>query len=88
MRIWTGLGGDPERSEVVERPRAALERAKALAGPDGRVVVTGSCFVVDEALNPDKWLMEANAGYVSPGRSYERDAQPRGHDPDKSINTT
>ncbi len=70
LRVWTGLGGDPERAEVVDDPRAALARAQALAGEKGVVLVTGSSFVVDEVLNPDDWLREANAGYVSPGRSY------------------
>jgi dihydrofolate synthase/folylpolyglutamate synthase len=73
LHIWTGLGGDPERAEVVEGPKAALTRAQALAGEGGVVLVTGSSFVVDEVLNPDDWMREANAGYVSPGKSYELD---------------
>ena len=68
-RIWTSLGGDPEGAEVVSRPRDALARAREIAGTEGAVVVTGSTFVVDEALNPDDWLMEANAEYVPPGKA-------------------
>jgi len=68
-RIWTSLDGDPKRAEVVPHPRDALARARELAGADGAVVVTGSTFVVDEALNPDDWLMEANAEYVPPGKA-------------------
>jgi hypothetical protein len=30
--------------------RGALRRARALAGPDGRVVVAGSLFLVGEVL--------------------------------------
>ncbi len=70
LRVWRGLGPGGARLgrvEVVERPRDALARARALAGRGGAVVVTGSTFVVDEALNPDTWLMEANAAYVPPG---------------------
>ena len=73
LRVWTGLGGDPERAEVVTSPKAALTRARALAGDGGVVLVTGSSFVVDEVLNPDDWMREANAGYVSPGKSYEQE---------------
>ncbi len=71
-RIWTSLDGDPKEAVVVMRPRDALARARELAGADGAVVVTGSTFVVDEALNPDDWLMEANAEYVPPGKTYAK----------------
>jgi dihydrofolate synthase/folylpolyglutamate synthase len=69
MRVWARLGGEGGRTEVVEGPRSALARARRLAGRRGAVIVTGSTFVVDEALNPDTWLMEANADYVPPGVS-------------------
>jgi len=72
LRVWTSLGGDPARAEVVGRPRAAVARARALAGEGSVVIVTGSTFVVDEALNPEEWLMEANAEYVPPGKTYGR----------------
>jgi dihydrofolate synthase/folylpolyglutamate synthase len=42
------IGGPP--AEVVTDPRAALERARALAGTDGVVVATGSIYLVADLL--------------------------------------
>jgi dihydrofolate synthase / folylpolyglutamate synthase len=42
------LGGPP--AELVRDPRAALERARALAGTDGVVVATGSIYLVADLL--------------------------------------
>jgi dihydrofolate synthase/folylpolyglutamate synthase len=42
-------GGGP--MEVVAAPRAALERARALAGPGGAVLATGSIYLVAELLS-------------------------------------
>jgi dihydrofolate synthase / folylpolyglutamate synthase len=44
------LGGPP--SEVIRNPRAALERARELAGPNGLVVATGSIYLVADLLRP------------------------------------
>jgi len=44
------LSGPP--SEVVGQPRAAVERARELAGPDGVVIGTGSIYLVAELLAP------------------------------------
>src|SRR5580704_1416082 len=44
------LGGPP--SEVIRDPRAALERARELAGPNGLVVATGSIYLVADLLRP------------------------------------
>jgi dihydrofolate synthase/folylpolyglutamate synthase len=41
------FGGD---AEAVPDPRSALDRAKALAGPDGNVLVCGSLYLVGEIL--------------------------------------
>ncbi|HEX9476621.1 MAG TPA: folylpolyglutamate synthase/dihydrofolate synthase family protein [Candidatus Dormibacteraeota bacterium] len=41
------FGGD---AEAVLPPQAALDRAKALAGPDGNVLVCGSLYLVGEIL--------------------------------------
>ncbi len=71
LRAWKGLD-TPSPAEVVDLPRAALERAIELAGEGGAVVVTGSTFVVDEALNPEAELLEANALYVPPGEDLIR----------------
>jgi dihydrofolate synthase/folylpolyglutamate synthase len=38
--------------EVVGAPRAAVERARALAGPDGAVLATGSIYLVADLLRP------------------------------------
>jgi len=44
------LGGPP--SEVIRDPRAALERAREIAGPSGLVVATGSIYLVADLLRP------------------------------------
>ena len=44
------LGGPP--SEIIRDPRAALARARELAGPDGLVVATGSIYLVADLLRP------------------------------------
>ena len=44
------LGGPP--SEIVRDPRAALQRARELAGPDGAVLATGSIYLVADLLRP------------------------------------
>jgi dihydrofolate synthase/folylpolyglutamate synthase len=43
------LGGPP--AEIVPEPRAALERARELAGPDGAVLATGSIYLVADLLS-------------------------------------
>ena len=43
------VGGPP--SELVADPRAAVERARELAGRDGAVVVTGSIYLVADLLS-------------------------------------
>jgi dihydrofolate synthase/folylpolyglutamate synthase len=45
------LHGPP--SEVVPQPRAALARARELAGPGGVVLATGSLYLVGDLLRPD-----------------------------------
>ena len=42
------LGGPPARD--VADPRAALERARELAGPDGAVLATGSIYLVADLV--------------------------------------
>jgi dihydrofolate synthase / folylpolyglutamate synthase len=44
------LGGPP--AEIEPDPRRAVERARALAGPDGAVVATGSIYLVADLLSP------------------------------------
>ena len=44
------LGGPP--SEVVPDPRAALERARELAGSGGAVLATGSIYLIADLLRP------------------------------------
>jgi dihydrofolate synthase/folylpolyglutamate synthase len=44
------LGGPP--SEVIRDPRAALQRARDLAGRGGLVVATGSIYLVADLLRP------------------------------------
>jgi dihydrofolate synthase/folylpolyglutamate synthase len=42
------LGGD---AEIVPDPRAALSRARELAGPDGAVIATGSIYLIAELVS-------------------------------------
>jgi dihydrofolate synthase / folylpolyglutamate synthase len=42
------LGGPP--AEIVSDPRAALERARELAGPDGSVLATGSIYLIADLV--------------------------------------
>ena len=44
------LGGPP--AETVGDPRAALARARELAGPDGAVLATGSIYLIADLLRP------------------------------------
>jgi dihydrofolate synthase / folylpolyglutamate synthase len=46
------LGGPP--SETVGDPRAALERARELAGPDGAVLATGSIYLIADLVRTDR----------------------------------
>lgn len=68
LEAWRGLEGAGP-AEVLDAPGEALARAIEWSGTGGAVVVTGSTFVVDEALNPDAEVLEANALYVPPGEA-------------------
>jgi len=45
------LGGPP--SEAVSDPRAAVARARELAGPDGAVIATGSIYLIADLVRAD-----------------------------------
>jgi dihydrofolate synthase/folylpolyglutamate synthase len=45
------LGGPP--AETVAAPRAAVERARELAGPDGAVLATGSIYLIADLVRAD-----------------------------------
>jgi dihydrofolate synthase / folylpolyglutamate synthase len=45
------LGGPP--AEAVADPRAAVERARELAGPDGAVVATGSIYLIADLVRDE-----------------------------------
>jgi len=45
------LGGPP--SETIADPRAALQRARQLAGPDGAVLATGSIYLVADLVRDE-----------------------------------
>jgi dihydrofolate synthase/folylpolyglutamate synthase len=45
------LGGPP--AQTVPEPRAALTRARELAGPDGAVVATGSIYLIADLVRED-----------------------------------
>ncbi len=44
------LGGPP--AEVVAEPKAALARAREIAGPSGAVVISGSIYLIADVLRP------------------------------------
>jgi dihydrofolate synthase/folylpolyglutamate synthase len=45
------LGGPA--AETVPEPRAAVERARSLAGPDGAVLATGSIYLIADLVRED-----------------------------------
>jgi dihydrofolate synthase / folylpolyglutamate synthase len=45
--------GGPSESECVADPRAAVERARELAGPGGAVIATGSIYLVADLVRRD-----------------------------------
>jgi dihydrofolate synthase/folylpolyglutamate synthase len=47
--LWSQLGGPP--SDIEPDPRAAVERARAIAGEKGAVVATGSIYLVADLLS-------------------------------------
>jgi dihydrofolate synthase/folylpolyglutamate synthase len=47
--LWSQLSGPP--AEIEADPRAAVERARAIAGPGGAVVATGSIYLVADLLS-------------------------------------
>jgi dihydrofolate synthase/folylpolyglutamate synthase len=47
--LWDQLGGPA--AEIEGDPRAAVERARALAGEEGAVVATGSIYLVADLLS-------------------------------------
>ena len=51
LQSLAGQLGGPE-SEVLGDPRAALDRARTLAGPDGLVLATGSIYLIADLLRP------------------------------------
>jgi dihydrofolate synthase/folylpolyglutamate synthase len=51
LSLLRQLDGPP--AEVVGRPRAALQRARELAGPQGVVIATGSIYLVSDLLAPE-----------------------------------
>jgi dihydrofolate synthase/folylpolyglutamate synthase len=52
------LDGPP--SEIVPDPRKALERARALAGPSGLVLATGSIYLVADLLAGERRISASN----------------------------
>ena len=52
------LGGPP--SETVADPRAAVERARELAGPDGAVLATGSIYLVADLVREQRGAARAS----------------------------
>jgi dihydrofolate synthase/folylpolyglutamate synthase len=49
--LWEQLGGAP--AETVGDPRAALARARELAGPEGSVIATGSIYLIADLVRED-----------------------------------
>ncbi|HEX8745510.1 MAG TPA: cyanophycin synthetase [Thermoleophilaceae bacterium] len=49
--LWEQIGGPP--AETVADPRAALARAREIAGADGAVVATGSIYLIADLVRED-----------------------------------
>ena len=44
-------------------PREAYRRERQRLAPDGMLVLTGSAYMIDQALNPDPYLRHTNASF-------------------------
>ena len=49
--LWEQIGGPPP--ETVAEPRAALARAREIAGADGAVVAAGSIYLIADLVRED-----------------------------------
>lgn len=49
--------------EVIADPRAALAQAKAIRQSDQLIFVTGSTYMIEQAINPDEYMRHINATY-------------------------
>ncbi len=49
--------------EVIADPRAALEQAKAMRRGEQLIFVTGSTYMIEQAINPDEYMRHINATY-------------------------
>jgi folylpolyglutamate synthase/dihydropteroate synthase len=49
--------------EVIEDPKAALAREKENLKPRQILVLTGSAYMIDQALNPNPYLRHLNATF-------------------------
>jgi len=49
--------------EVIAQPRAAFERVSATLADGQMLVLTGSAYMIDQALNPNPFLRDTNACY-------------------------
>lgn len=57
---------------VVEDPREALEQAQSIRQKKQLVLITGSAYTIDQALNPDPHLQTLNAEYGRRGSDILR----------------
>ncbi len=48
---------------VVEDPQQALTVARSLRGPDDIILLTGSTYTIEQALNPDPYLRALNGSF-------------------------
>lgn len=49
--------------KVFSEPQEALSEAKASLGDESVIILTGSTYMIDQALNPDPYLRYINANY-------------------------
>jgi dihydrofolate synthase/folylpolyglutamate synthase len=57
------LKKDFEFVEVIEDPKAAFEKEKERLKEDGILVLTGSAYMIDQALNPNGYIRHLNATF-------------------------
>lgn len=48
---------------VIDDPQAAIAAARAMRGDDQMIFLTGSTYMIDQAINPDPYLRHVNGTY-------------------------
>ncbi|PIE90648.1 MAG: hypothetical protein CR997_05265 [Acidobacteria bacterium] len=63
------LKGKVPGLEVIEDPREAIQKARESLSKEDILVLTGSAYMLDQALNPSRYLAHLNASYGWRGKN-------------------